>query len=140
MSQCLAVLVQEIRYSCAEILSKVAESVGYPSLKPEQQQAILDFVSGRDVFVSLPTGYGKSLCFVLLPKIFDCIRKVDNKSLVLIVSPLICLMEDQAAKCSSLGISSAIWDRDSETRKSIRNGEIQLMFTSPEVLFSNPTG
>ncbi len=68
------------------IVCETAKGAGYLSLKAEQQQAILNFVSGRDVFVSLPTGYGKSLCFVLLPNIFDSIRKVVNKSLVLVVS------------------------------------------------------
>ena len=35
--------------------------VGVEELKKEQSQAIRSFVSGRDVFVALPTGYGKSL-------------------------------------------------------------------------------
>ena len=34
--------------------------VGLKEVKKEQRRAIHDFVSGRDVFVSLPTGYGKS--------------------------------------------------------------------------------
>ena len=47
----------------ADTIRKVAVSVGYSKLKPEQEKAILSFVFGNDVFVSLPTGYGKSLCF-----------------------------------------------------------------------------
>ena len=53
-----------------EIVARAAASLGYLSLKPEQEAAIVTFVSGRDVFVSLPTGCGKSLCFAILPRVF----------------------------------------------------------------------
>ena len=54
-------------------------------LKPEQKQALLKFVGGQDVFVSFPTGFDKSLCYILLPRIFDLLRGVENKSCVVIV-------------------------------------------------------
>ena len=41
------------------------------------------------MFVSLPAGYGKSFCYTLLPPIYDKIRKVDRKSIVLVVSPFV---------------------------------------------------
>ena len=37
------------------------------ALKVEQDKAICAFLAGKDIFVSLPTGYGKSLCFAMLP-------------------------------------------------------------------------
>jgi bloom syndrome protein len=40
-------------------------------LKDKQYEAIFNFVLGRDVFVSLPTGYGKSMIYALLPSVFD---------------------------------------------------------------------
>ena len=48
----------------AEAAQKAALRLGYPSLREE---AVVSFVSGKDVFVVLPTGYGKSLCFACLP-------------------------------------------------------------------------
>ena len=39
------------------------------NLKQEQVQAVVEFVSGRDVFVSLPIGYGKSLIYESLPEV-----------------------------------------------------------------------
>ena len=43
------------------VLSKVASQMGYSALRPKQEEVILDFVRGSDVFVSLPTGSGKSM-------------------------------------------------------------------------------
>ena len=86
-----------------EIVARAAASLGYLSLKAEQERAILAFVSGRDVFVSLPTGYGKSF---LLPRVFDMMRNVKNRSVVIVVSPLIALMREQASNFSNKGISS----------------------------------
>ena len=43
-------------------------------LKEKQIEAISSFCSGHDVFVSLPTGYGKSLIYAMLPSMFDKMR------------------------------------------------------------------
>ena len=58
-----------------------ASSLGYV-LKPEQQTSIEKFVCGKDVFISLPTGYGKSLCYILLPRVFDLLREVQRTNLL----------------------------------------------------------
>ena len=46
-------------------IATAAHSLEYV-LKPEQRTTIFQFASGSDVFVSLPTGYGKSLCLHFL--------------------------------------------------------------------------
>ena len=48
--------------------------LGYTKLKNEQLSAIKGFVSGKDVFVSLPTGYGKSLIYGVLPLVFNFMK------------------------------------------------------------------
>ena len=53
--------------SSSEIARSAAASLGYSSLKPEQLLATSSFLEGNYVFVSLPTGYGKSLCYAALP-------------------------------------------------------------------------
>jgi len=124
------------RIDCA--LSKAANSLGY-SLKPEQRMSVQKFVNGNDVFVSLPTGYGKSLCYILLPRVFDLLRGVKNKSIVLVVSPLIALMKDQVSSITEIGLSAAlILDKESTpstVKTGIKNGDFQVVFSSPESLF-----
>ena len=69
------------------MLSKVESQMGYSALQPKQEEVILDFVRGSDVFVSLPTGSGKSLCYSLLPGMFDEIHRLQGVSIVIVVSP-----------------------------------------------------
>ena len=52
--------------SLSSIIDNTAASLGYTRLKVAQKKALQAFVGGKDVFVSLPTGYGKSLCYALL--------------------------------------------------------------------------
>ena len=49
------------------LIEEATALLGCQSLKEEQKRAVKAFVEGKDVFVSLPTGYGKSLCYTLLP-------------------------------------------------------------------------
>ena len=44
-----------------------ATNLGCSNLREKQKEAIISFVSGKDVLVQLPTGNGKSLCYSLLP-------------------------------------------------------------------------
>ena len=88
------------------LIAEVATTHGYESLK-EEQLAIQEFVSGKDVFVSLPTGFGKSLIYVLLTPVIDRIRGHAIATLVaLIVSPLASLMIDHKSRFLPKGISA----------------------------------
>ena len=87
----------------------VTDAVNYGSaclgicLKPEQTQAVHSLLAGEDVFVSLPTGYGKSAIFQVLPFCASYLVSLVNPNpepslavpVVLIVSPLISLVADQ---------------------------------------------
>ena len=78
--------------------------LGYSFLKEKQREAIELFLEGHDVFVNLPTGYGKSLCYALLPYAFDALRCKVDSSTVICVSPLLSLMVDQRDKFSPRGL------------------------------------
>ena len=121
-------------------VTRAAESLplGY-SLKPEQRRSVEKFAAGSDVFVSLPTGFGKSLCYTLLPPVFDLLRGRKSKSIVLVVSPLLALMKDQVAAITALGLTAAmVSDKESTPlalRVGIKKGNFQIVLISPEALF-----
>ena len=58
-----------IVHSCGMMVSvdKASKRLGFLSLKSQQTRAITRFLEGNNLFVSLHTGSGKSLCFALLP-------------------------------------------------------------------------
>ena len=87
--------------SLVEVARSAAASLDYGSLKPEQELAIPSFLEGNDVFVSLPMGYGKSLCYAALPCAFDNLQKRERRSIVVVVSPLIALMKDRVSAYSA---------------------------------------
>ena len=71
---------------------------GLEKLKIEQDQFISKFVHGKDVFVLLPTRYGKSLL------VLDFLRAPGSESIVICISPLTALMMDQRKKFNLWGI------------------------------------
>lgn len=61
-----------------EAIVEVSRDLGIV-FKDKQYNAIKSFCSGNDLFISLPTGYGKSLIYAALPLVFD---KMKSKSFI----------------------------------------------------------
>ena len=78
-------------------------AVDVNTLKPLQREATCTFGQGEDVFVLLPTGFGKSLCFSLLAPVFDSLLGLNQTSIALCVSPLTALMMEQRSKFTMRG-------------------------------------
>jgi len=98
----------------SECIDHSVQSLGYAKATAEQYDAIYNFVLGRDVFVSLPTGRGKSLCYAALPVAFNRIRTINTKtnhavvnSIVVCISPLAALMLDQVRTFTNKGLQAA---------------------------------
>ena len=70
------------------VISTGAVCLGY-NLKHEQWSALNTLVGSRDVFVSLPTGCGKSLCYGLLPTVFYTLGHRGKKLIVKLARCLI---------------------------------------------------
>lgn len=55
----------------SDALEEAARELGFEQVKPKQREAIEAFCSGKAVFVSLPTGYGKSIIYAIMPILRD---------------------------------------------------------------------
>src|SRR2546429_6589137 len=105
---------------------------GYDAFQPLQEEIIRDALAGRDVFVLMPTGGGKSLCFQLPALVRD--------GLTIVVSPLISLMKDQVDALQTSGIpatylNSTLDRTDAGTRwRGLHRGEYRMLYVAPERL------
>lgn len=75
------------------------------SLKAEQVLALKTVLRGADCVVVLPTGYGKSLVYMLLPKAFEYVR--GESAVVIVVEPLAALAADQVERAKAMNLLPA---------------------------------
>jgi ATP-dependent DNA helicase RecQ len=107
---------------------------GYDTFKPLQKEAIGAALAGRDSLVILPTGGGKSLCYQL--------PAAAGRGLVLVVSPLIALMDDQVAAAREAGLAADSLHSNlkaAQKREAYQNlacGKTELLYVSPERLLA----
>ena len=57
--------------------------LGITDQRPHQMKAIKTFMQGKDVFVSFPTGCGKSLIFSVLPYVYDDLHGLEGSSVII---------------------------------------------------------
>ena len=77
-------------------VSQVAGLLCDTSLKDEQRLCMVEFISGRDVFVVLPTGFGKQTVLLFCHLLLTCTRRdMENRAIVIVISPLTALILDK---------------------------------------------
>ena len=131
----------------AAFSSGVAYAVSYLGqqdivIKEKQSEAIKSIYEGKDVFAWLPTGYGKSPRYQLLLFHFDFklghTRAIaTERSVTLVISPLVSLMMDQV--CNLHGVCAAIRNSGNTwvskvllaTERDIAQGKLRFLFTAP---------
>ncbi len=115
-----------------DLAGALKQHFGHTEFRPLQREIIGDSLAGRDVFVLMPTGGGKSLCFQLPALLRD--------GLTIVVSPLISLMKDQVDALQTSGIAatflnSAIDGNEARGRlRGLHRGEYRLLYVAPERL------
>ncbi|KAG9139556.1 hypothetical protein Leryth_016329 [Lithospermum erythrorhizon] len=115
------------------LVSLLKVAFGYDSFREGQLEAIKMVLSGKSTMLVLPTGAGKSLCYQLPALVLP--------GVTLVVSPLIALMIDQLKKlCPAIPgcllSSSQTFEEAAETLKLLQEGEIKVLFVSPERLLN----
>jgi len=105
---------------------------GYDNFRGKQEEIIKAVMRGEDVFVIMPTGAGKSLCYQL-PAIIQ-------PGTALVISPLIALMKNQVDQMHALGIEAGFLnssmsrvDYEAVKRKMVE-GRLKLLYVAPETL------
>ena len=116
----------------ADLLTPLRRYWGYSSFRPLQEQIVRSLLAGHDTCVVMPTGGGKSLCYQL--------PAVVSERTTVVISPLIALMQDQAAQLAQMGIPAAVLNSSvsSEDQNRVirqaRDGAFRLLYLSPERL------
>jgi ATP-dependent DNA helicase RecQ len=113
-----------------DLLTPLRRYWGYSSFRPLQERVVKSLVAGRDTCVVMPTGGGKSLCYQLPAVISD--------RTVVVISPLIALMQDQATQLAQMGIPAAVLNStlsehdQAHVMRQARDGAYRLLYLSPE--------
>ena len=119
-------------------LNAVVSEINPISPTPKQRESLEGFLNGKDVFVSLPTGHGKSLIFELVIPVIRHLKEIDPNTfasrypknpLLIVIAPLQALMSDQISSCEKLCLKAAKLD----DIKSVHEKH-EIIFTSPETL------
>jgi len=103
---------------------------GYTSFLPLQEEIIENILSGDDVFVLMPTGGGKSLCYQLPHLLLS--------GITIVVSPLIALMKDQFDELKANGIAVAYinstlsFDKINHIKNELSKNNIGILYVAPE--------
>lgn len=115
---------------------KLKEFFGYDSFKGDQEKIITNLLNGKDTFVIMPTGAGKSLCYQLPALLME--------GTAIVISPLIALMKNQvdairgfSAKNEGIAhfLNSSLNKAQlSEVRDDLISGTTKLIYVAPESL------
>ncbi len=107
---------------------------GYDTFRPMQAEIIENILGGNDTLVLMPTGGGKSICFQIPALI--------SEGTCIVVSPLIALMQDQVVGLKENGVAAAFINsslsgkEQMEVENKVIDGEVKLLYVSPEKLLS----
>ncbi|MEG0788919.1 MAG: DNA helicase RecQ [Alistipes sp.] len=118
-----------------QLHEKLKEYFGFSSFKGNQEAVIRNVLDGKDTFVLMPTGGGKSLCYQLPAMIMD--------GVAIIISPLIALMKNQVDAMRTFSAESGVAHflnsslnkaAIAQVRADVLSGKTKLLYFAPESL------
>jgi ATP-dependent DNA helicase RecQ len=119
----------------SELLQQLHDNFGFDAFKGPQEAIIQSLLSGRDTFVIMPTGGGKSLCYQLPAMV--------SEGVAIIVSPLIALMKNQVDLVRSYSskddvahfLNSTLNKKEiREVHDDLLTGKTKMLYVAPETL------
>src|SRR3954463_15854761 len=122
----------EVETSLHDCLQKF---FGFDSFKRQQEEIITSLLEGKDTFVIMPTGGGKSMCYQLPALV--------SEGTAIIISPLIALMKNQVDALRNFGneegiahfLNSSLTKAEiTKVKKDITDGKTKLLYVAPESL------
>lgn len=123
-----------------DLQKQLKKFFGYDQFKDSQEEICRSLINGEDVFVLMPTGGGKSLCYQL--------PSIVMEGTAIVISPLIALMKNQVdvmrhmseddgiAHCMNSSLTKAAID---QVKADITSGHTKLLFVAPESLTKQET-
>ena len=123
------------QYDSASLHAKLKEYFGFSSFKGNQEAVIRNVLNGKDTFVLMPTGGGKSLCYQLPALLME--------GVAIVISPLIALMKNQVDSMRTFAAESGIAHflnssltktAVAQVRADVLAGKTKLLYFAPESL------
>lgn len=112
--------------------ARLKEVFGFSQFRGDQEAIIENIMSGKNTFVIMPTGAGKSLCYQLPAIVSD--------GMAIVISPLIALMKNQVDQLSAFGVNAQFLNSTlskseiNRVKKDALDGNLKLLYIAPESL------
>ncbi|WP_031528419.1 DNA helicase RecQ [Dyadobacter crusticola] len=126
-------MVKQVDHVVLDTLKeKLKEIFGYSQFRGDQEVIIQNILLGKNTFVIMPTGAGKSLCYQLPALVSD--------GLTIVISPLIALMKNQVDQLTAFGINAQFLNSTLTKAEMTRvktdalDGSLKLLYIAPESL------
>jgi ATP-dependent DNA helicase RecQ len=116
---------------------RLKEVFGYSQFRGNQERIIRNLLNGKNTFVIMPTGAGKSLCYQLPAMMHD--------GLAIVISPLIALMKNQVDQMNAYGVNARFLNSTlskgeiTRLKKECITGSVKLLYVAPESLNKEET-
>ena len=115
-----------------DLLGKLKEVFGYDKFRGVQESIIKNVIAGKNTFVIMPTGAGKSMCYQLPAIVME--------GTAVVISPLIALMKNQVDQLNAFGVNASFLNSTlskgeiTKVKKAVLAEETKLLYVAPESL------
>jgi len=118
--------------SALDLKTALKQVFGFDKFRGKQETIINNLMSGKNTFVIMPTGAGKSLCYQL--------PAIVQEGTAIVISPLIALMKNQVDLLNGVGVNAQFLNSTltktemARVKREVLAGEVKLLYVAPESL------